>query len=110
MTKKLSIGFATIALALASAATTYKVTLFQPSVVNGTELKPGDYKVEIKNDKAVIWQGKNATEVPVKVETGDAKYPTTAVRYSSGTHVDEIRIGGTKTKLVFQDLGSSASN
>jgi hypothetical protein len=99
--KRLSIGFVAITLAIASAATTYKVTLFQPSVISGTELKPGEYKVEIKNDKAVLWQGKNSTEVPVKVESTDQKNRATAVRYGSGSHIEEIRIGGTKTKLVF---------
>jgi hypothetical protein len=99
--KKLSIGFVAITLAVASAATTYRVTLFQPSVINGTELKPGEYKVEIKNDKAVLWQGKDSTEVPVKIESTDQKNRATAVRYGSGSRVEEIRIGGTKTKLVF---------
>ena len=101
MIKKLSIGFVAITLAVASGATSYKVTFFQSSVINGTELKPGEYKVEIKDDKAVLWQGKNSTEVPVKIESTDQKNRATAVRYGSGSHVEEIRIGGTKTKLVF---------
>ena len=101
MIKKLSIGFVALSLAVASAATSYKVTLFQPSVINGTELKPGEYKVEVKDNKAVLWQGKSSTEVPVKVESTEQKNRATAVRYGSGSHIEEIRIGGTKTKLVF---------
>ena len=101
MITKLSIGLVAISLAFASAATTYKVTFFQPSVINGTELKAGEYKVEVNNDKAVLWQGKSSTEVPVKVETTEQKNRATAVRYSDGSKVQEIRIGGTKTKLVF---------
>jgi hypothetical protein len=57
--------------------------------------------VEIKDNKAVLWQGKNSTEAPVKIENTDQKNRATAVRYGSGSHVEEIRIGGTKTKLVF---------
>lgn len=103
MIRKLSIGFATLMLAVASAATTYHITLFQNSVVNGTNLKPGDYKVAINNDKATISQGKQSTEVPVKVEITDRKNQTTAVRYGTESRVQEIRIGGTKTKLVFEN-------
>ena len=101
MINKLSISFVALSLAVASAATTYRVTLFQPSVINGTELKPGEYKVEVDSDKAVLWQGKKSTEVPVKVESTDQKNRATAVRYGAGSRIEEIRIGGTKTKLVF---------
>jgi hypothetical protein len=91
------------ALAVASAAT-HSVTLFQPSIVNGTELKPGDYKIEVKDQTAVISKGKNTVEAPVKIETSDSKYASTSVRYQNGDgklRVQEIRLGGTKTKLVF---------
>ena len=102
MLKKLSIGFASLALAVASAATTYRVTLFQPSVINGTELKPGEYKVEINNDKAVIRSGKTSAEATVKVENNDQKFRTNVVRYGPESRVQEIRLGGTKTRLVFE--------
>ena len=108
MLKKILFGFTTVALAIGSAATTYHVTLFQSSVINGTELKPGDYKVEIKNDKAVFSQGKNTTEAPVKVvEDAQQKYRSNVVRYGPESRVQEMRIGGTRTKLVF---GNDASN
>jgi len=102
MTKKLFLLTATVALATASAAT-HKVTLFQPSVFNGTELKPGEYKVEATGDKIVLTQGKNRTEAPGKVETAPSKFSSTSVRYnnSGGKYqVNEIRIGGTNMKLV----------
>jgi len=107
--KKIAIGFATVALALANAATTYHVTLFQDSVINGTQLKPGDYKVEIKNDKAVIWHGKEATEAQVKVENTEQKNRSNVVRYGADSRVQEIRLGGTKTKLVFEGETGSAT-
>ncbi|HNY39077.1 MAG TPA: hypothetical protein PKJ41_01730 [Bryobacteraceae bacterium] len=92
-----------LALGIASAST-HTVTLFQPSVVNGTELKPGDYKLTLENDKATIMKGKNKVEATVKVETGSDKFGTTSVRYSSEAgkyKVREIRLGGTTTTLVF---------
>ena len=58
---KLMLAFATLALAVASAASSYKFSIFQPSTIGGTELKPGDYKVEVNGDKAMIKIGKKTT-------------------------------------------------
>jgi len=104
MTKSLKLlALFVLALAIASAST-HTVTLFQPSVVSGTELKPGDYKLTVENDKATIMKGKNKVEATVKVETGSDKFSTTSVRYTSEAgkyKIREIRLGGTSTTLVF---------
>lgn len=95
--------FLTLAMVCASAAT-YNVTLFQPSHVNGKDLKPGDYKMTVENDKATIMKGKEKVEAAVKIETGDAKFASTSVRYTEDNgkaKVQEIRLGGTNTKVVF---------
>jgi hypothetical protein len=97
--------FATVAFAGAvPGSATYRVSLTQPSVVKGGELKPGDYKVEVAADKATFSAGKTAVEAPVKVETGTEKYRSTAVRYTTQNgkaNISEIRIGGTTTRLLF---------
>jgi hypothetical protein len=109
MVKNILLGFASLALAVASAATSYHVTFYEPVMINGSELKAGDYKVELKDDKtAVIKQGKTVTEAPVKVENDSQKYQRTAVRLN-GMQVEEIRIGGTNTRIVF-DKTSNATN
>ncbi len=98
--------FATFALAVAGAKSGYDVTFFQPSIVAGTELKPGDYKVEVDGDKATITHGKNTVQAAVKVENGDEKYPKTLIRYNNADgkyHLTEIKLGGTHTKLVFDN-------
>jgi hypothetical protein len=86
-------------------ARSYTVNLFQPSLVGATELKPGQYKIEVNNNKAIIRQGKVQTESAVKVEEGDTRFDTTVVRYVNSTdgkvRIQEIRLGGTKTRLVF---------
>lgn len=108
--KRVMFGFAVMALAVASAADTYRVTLFQPSVVAGKELKPGEYKVTVKDNKATIGQGKSAVEAPVKVEASENKFGTTSVRYETADgkyRVQEIRLGNTKTKLVFETAGQA---
>ena len=104
MVKGLTIGFATLALAAASAATSYNVTFFEPVVVNGTTLKAGEYKVEVNDNKAIIKKGKAVAESPIKIESNEAKYPSTSVRLA-GTQLEEIRVGGTRTKLVFEKTG-----
>ena len=104
MTKSMKLSALLIlALAIASAST-HTVTLFQPSVVSGTELKPGDYKLTVENNKATIEKGKAKVEATVKVENGTDKFGATSVRYTSegGKYkVKEIRLGGTTTTLVF---------
>ena len=108
MVKNILFGFASVALAVASAASSYHVTFYQPVMINGSELKAGDYKVELKDKTAEITQGKMVTEAPVTVENDSQKYQRTAVRLN-GSKVEEIRIGGTNTRIVF-DKTSNATN
>ncbi len=101
--KKLIAMFAlTMSFAFAGASS-FNVTLFQPSIIAGTELKPGEYKVQLNGDKMTIKNGKKILEATVKSEQVDLKYGATSVRYNNGDGkytVTEIRVGGTNTKLV----------
>jgi hypothetical protein len=104
--KKLMLSFGTLALAIASAASSYHFSTFEPSFVAGQELKPGDYKIELNGDKALIKIGKQMVEAPVKVQNGNEKFQETSVRYSNANGkmmVQEIRLGGTHTTLVFNN-------
>lgn len=103
MMKKVTLLFLLLAVTIASAKT-YSVTLFQPSRVAGTELKPGEYRVEVQDGKVVIRSGKLRVEAPVKVETAESKFSSTSVRYADGegaARIQEIRLGGTNLRLVF---------
>lgn len=103
--KKLMVFLTAAAMSIAAAAESYKVTLFQESIVNGSTLKPGDYKVTVADNRATIMAGRNKVEAPVTVETADSKFSATSVRYQNGDgkyRVKEIRLGGTSTKLVFE--------
>lgn len=103
MKKLVVVCLCMVAMAFA-AGETHRITFFQPSIVGGTELKAGDYKLEVvDNTKIVISQGKQRVEAAIKVESADAKFNSTSVRYSNGDgkyRLQEIRLGGTKTKLV----------
>jgi hypothetical protein len=105
MTKRFLLGFLLMALAIASAKT-YNLNFNQTVTVGGTELKAGDYRLDLAGDKVVITNGKQSAESPVKVEEGDKKFGATAVRLSNADGkllVQEIQLGGTKTKLVFSN-------
>jgi hypothetical protein len=84
-------------------AATYRVTIADPVVVDGKELKAGDYKVEVNDTTAVLRNGKDSTEVKVTTESNSTKYNATSVRFQQEggkNKLQEIHIGGTKTKLV----------
>ena len=107
MLKKIVLCFAIFAFALSAGSvpakvTSFKVTITQPAMVKGQELKIGEYNVSLIGDKITMVRGKQSIEVPVKVETADQKFDGTAIRYtgSGKMEVTEIRIGGTKTKLI----------
>jgi hypothetical protein len=103
--KKFLIMFATLAIAVASAAEkTYHVTLNEPASVNGTQLKPGEYKVQMEGDKAILKLGKTVIEAPARIQTADHKYDTTSVNISNASSqptLTEIHVGGTTTRIVF---------
>jgi len=89
---------------LAAPAATYNVTFFQPSHVAGKELKPGDYKLIVEDGKAIIQKGKERVEASVKIEQEASKFSSTSVRYTEDNgklKIQEIRLGGTTMKLVF---------
>jgi len=103
MSKKILMLFAVLGLAAVASAKSYSIMLFEPSLLGGSELKPGNYTLEMKDEKVIIRAGKHVAEAPVKVETADSKYSSTTVRYRNGDgkyRIQEIHIGGTNLKLV----------
>jgi hypothetical protein len=105
MTMRIVIAFLGAALAIASAKT-YNVNFDRPVTVAGTELKAGDYRMDLDGDKVVITNGRQSVHSAVKVEQIDSKFRSTSVvldQSSGKMSVQEIHLGGTKTKVVFND-------
>jgi len=103
MIKPLLISLAAATLSVASAAT-YKVEFAEPAVVKGTELKAGEYKLDVKDNAVVILKGKQQIEVPAKVENNSKKFARTRVLYNEHEGkftIQEIELGGTTTKVTF---------
>jgi hypothetical protein len=112
MIKKLMFVFGSLALVAASAASRYKVEFSQAADIGGTTVKPGEYTLELKDNKAILKGDHGRVEAEAKILTESKKYDSTAVRYSgseSRPSVDEIRIGGTTTKVVFSK-GQASGN
>jgi hypothetical protein len=103
MTKRLFLLFSVISMAVASAGSAFKIELQQASVVNGTNFKAGEAKIEIKDNKeVVIHQGKTMAEAPVKVEENKIKYVYTTVGYKDNGQIKDICVAGTTTHIFFE--------
>ena len=111
MLKKVLLALTTVGvMTLSAAGPTYKISLLDNSMVDGQQVKAGDYKVEIKdNNTVVLMHGKKSIEVPAKEETNPTKYATTEFQYSNNNVLQEIRIGGTSTKIVFAGANTTAN-
>ena len=99
---RIAIALLTVALSVASAKS-YTVNLFQPAVLAGTELKTGEYKLELDGNKIQIKNGKLLVEANVTVENAPERNRSTSLRLEDEggrLHIKEIRLGGTNMKLV----------
>jgi hypothetical protein len=100
---KVTFCLATLALGVASAASSYSVKLASPMSVGAVQLKAGDYTVEMQGDRAVFKDGrsgKKVVEIPATVGTSDSKFKSTSLM-SADSKLQEIDLGGTKSKIVF---------
>lgn len=110
--KKIFLAIAFCGISVAYAANSYRVTLYRPTVVNGVELKAGECKVELHHNRIVLKQGKTTAESAMKVESNGQKFHDTSVGYvgdGSGRELQEIRLGGTTTKVVFEQGGTAVA-
>jgi hypothetical protein len=85
-----------------AAGSSYKVNILEDTVVEGKQVKAGNYKVAVDNNTATLKSGKNSIEVPAHTEQAQAKYSSTQVQYVD-KKIHEIHVGGTATKIVFGD-------
>jgi len=108
MFRKLAFGVSTVALGLASAAAPYKVKIEAPLSIGSTELKAGEYKVEMQGGKAVFKSGKTVIEIPATMGKSEQKYRWTSV-VTEGSKLQEIDFGGTTENMQFTSNGSSAT-
>jgi hypothetical protein len=85
-------------------AETYHLNLVHSSTVQGTEVKAGGHKMDLKDGQLTIQNGKQMLEVPIIVEEADQTFRSSSVVYKQDRgkySIEEIQLGGTKTRLVF---------
>jgi hypothetical protein len=89
-----------------ASAKSYDVVLSQPAMAGDTELKAGEYKLKVEGSQAIFTDAQNAkssVSVPVKIETSDRKFTSTALETNnqSGTaNIQAIDLGGSNTRLT----------
>lgn len=111
MFRNIMVAFVLFAVALAWAANGYKVNLQKPAIVGGTEIKAGEYKLELNDGKAMLINGKTSVEADVKVETNPNKFDRTSaccLGEDGKYRLQEIRVGGTNTKVTFKEVPGMA--
>jgi hypothetical protein len=103
------LGACVFSLGIATAASTYHVRIADPTWVGTTELKPGEYQVQVDGDKVTFKQGKNVVAVAAKVETSVSKFNDTQmdIRTENGqAKLKELDLGGTKSKIMLTDASA----
>jgi len=95
---------ATLALGIANAAPC-DVTLLDNLSVGGTQLKAGDYTVEMRGDKAVFKSGKKIIELQATLEKNDQMF-TSTILVSQHSKLQEIDLGGTQDRIIFSAAAS----
>src|SRR5271155_4860642 len=103
--KKVLLILCTLTLPAANAAdNNFRFSLHQRATLNGTQLQPGDYRLQVDGDKATLRMGKSVIEVLVKVESAEHKFKDTMVGLegpNDNLRISEIDIGGSNTRIVF---------
>jgi hypothetical protein len=116
ITKTMTMGLALLLASSASAATKANLQLHNPTVINGTKLKPGEYKLEWDgsgpNVEVSIMQGKNvlAKTAGKVVDLGSPAQNTAAVTRQNGdgsVALTGARFEGKKYALELGDANDS---
>ncbi len=92
-----------LAVAVAFGASAHRITLDKPAVLAGTELKPGDYRLELSDDKVTISNKKTTVDAPAHLESAGDKFRSTTMCCLGDDgkyNLQEIRLGGTNQKVV----------
>jgi len=106
MKKLLAIGVLTLSSLCILSAKSYEITLTAPTKAGTVQLKAGQYTLKIQGSNAIFTDVNSAKSftTPVKVQEGDKKFDDTKVQSSKDGDTDkieEIDLGGSKTKLGF---------
>jgi hypothetical protein len=103
---KLTLSITAFALTFAGAASAASLTLDQPAWVGQTQLKAGQYKIEVQGNTAIFKSGKTAVTVPVTVDKTGKKFNDTSIE-SNGAKIQQIHLGGSNTTIIIKSNDSA---
>jgi len=106
MKKVFAIGVLAVSSLCVLSAKSYEITLSSPTHAGNVQLRPGQYTLKIQGNNAVFTDvnSDKSFTTPVKIETADKKFDDTEVQSSKdgdSDKIEEINLGGSKTKLGF---------
>ena len=106
MNKLLAIGVLALSSLCILSAKSYEITLTSPTKAGSVQLKPGQYTLKVQGNNAVFTDVNSSKSftTPVKVVETDKKFDDTKVQSTkdgSTDKIEEIDLGGSKTKLGF---------
>ncbi len=97
-----------VLVAPAMADKSYDVTMTNAATAGSIQLQPGDYHLVLDNSKVRFTELKTGKEfeVDAKIDnSADRKFERTEIhleRVAGATLITEIRLGGTKARVVFR--------
>ncbi len=97
----LTLRLAILAAGVASAASSYKVTLPSDLSAGDVQLKAGEYTLTLEAKQVVLKKGKESFQIPAVVEKNDRKFSDTKLELM-GSKIQAIDIGGTDMKILFR--------
>ena len=86
---------------LATAASSYKITLPSDLFAGDVQLKAGDYIMTLEGKEAVFTKGKLVVRIPAIVDKNEKKFPETGLELS-GSKIQSIDLGGTNIMIKFR--------
>jgi len=106
MKKLVTIAVLTLSSLCVLSAKTYDLSLPNVTRAGNIQLKPGQYTLKVQGNNAVFTDinSDQSFTTPVKVEAVDKKFTDTEVqstRNGDADKIEEIDLGGSKTKLGF---------
>jgi len=100
--KTLLLSFVVLGSMAFAAGNTVRVNLDRDSVIEGKTVRAGNYKISVENGNAVLSHGKESIQVPAREEAAPNKFPSTELTYKGTADLQEIDLGGTTTRIVFE--------
>jgi hypothetical protein len=98
---RFTLSFAILLANVASAASSYKVTLTSNLTAGDVQMKAGDYTLTLEGRQAVLTKGKEIVRLPAVVEKNDKKFPETSLELD-GSKIKAIDIGGTDMRIILR--------